>query len=95
MGDQANKAQLGETVGTQVDAARTGTDLLDAAQRSLSKMRESYKVLSLTSFVARPHFVLLPLIPLPVRFFPLFTPSSPGIAAAALCCFCGLETDFQ
>eukprot|EP00884_Botryococcus_braunii_P015579 jgi/Botrbrau1/2704/Bobra.0203s0046.1 len=44
---QANKAQLSETVGTQVDAARTGTDLLDAAQRSLSKMRESYKVIDM------------------------------------------------
>lgn len=43
-GEQANKAHLSETVGSQVDAARTGTNLLDVAQRSLSKMRESYKV---------------------------------------------------
>jgi hypothetical protein len=41
---QANKAHLSATVASQVDAARTGTDLLASAQRSLCKMRESYKV---------------------------------------------------
>ena len=41
---QANKAQLSATVSSQVEAARSGMELLDTAQRTLTSMRECYQV---------------------------------------------------
>ncbi len=41
---QANKTQLSATVASQVDAARAGMELLDSAQKTLTKMQECYKV---------------------------------------------------
>lgn len=43
---QANKAQLSNTVSTQVEAARSGMALLDRAHKSLANMQNSYKVTS-------------------------------------------------
>ncbi|KAK9812960.1 hypothetical protein WJX72_006516 [[Myrmecia] bisecta] len=44
---QANKAQLSATVASQVEAARSGMELLDKAQRTLTKMRECYKMIDM------------------------------------------------
>ena len=41
---QVNKAQLSDTVSSQVEAARSGMELLDTAQRTLTNMRECYQV---------------------------------------------------
>ena len=41
---QANKAQLSATVASQVDAAKSGLELLDTAQRTLLRMQACYKV---------------------------------------------------
>ena len=41
---QVNKAQLSATVSSQVEAARSGMELLDTAQRTLTNMRECYQV---------------------------------------------------
>ena len=48
----ANKAQLSATVASQVDAARSGMDLLTAAQKTLAKMQGCYKVRGL-ALIAR------------------------------------------
>jgi hypothetical protein len=40
----ANKAQLSATVGSQVDAARAGMELLEGAQKTLAKMQACYRV---------------------------------------------------
>ncbi|KAK9832118.1 hypothetical protein WJX84_006749 [Apatococcus fuscideae] len=40
---QANKAQLSTTVASQVDAAKSGLELLDTAQRTLMHMQACYK----------------------------------------------------
>ena len=45
---QANKAQLSATVASQVDAAKSGLELLDTAQRTLMRMQACYKVLRCT-----------------------------------------------
>ncbi len=41
---QANKVQLSATVASQVDAARSGMELLESAQRTLAKMQQCYDV---------------------------------------------------
>ena len=41
---QANKVQLSATVASQVDAARSGMELLESAQKTLSKMQQCYDV---------------------------------------------------
>lgn len=41
---QANKAQLSATVASQVDAARSGMELLESAQKTLAKMQQCYNV---------------------------------------------------
>ena len=45
----ANKAQLSATVGSQVDAARAGMELLEGAQKTLAKMQACYRVRALHS----------------------------------------------
>ena len=41
---QANKVQLSATVASQVDAARSGMELLESAQKTLAKMQQCYDV---------------------------------------------------
>ncbi len=41
---QANKVQLSATVASQVDAARSGMELLESAQLTLAKMQQCYNV---------------------------------------------------
>ncbi len=43
----ANKVQLSATVASQVDAARSGMELLEGAQKTLAKMQQCYDVRSL------------------------------------------------
>ena len=40
----ANKVQLSATVASQVDAARSGMELLESAQLTLAKMQQCYNV---------------------------------------------------
>lgn len=42
---QVNKAQLSATVSSQVEAARSGMELLETAQRTLTNMRDCYQVI--------------------------------------------------
>ena len=41
---QANKVQLSATVASQVDAARSGMELLESSQKTLAKMQQCYDV---------------------------------------------------
>jgi len=45
---QTNKAQLSASVASQVDAARSGLELLDSAQKTLKKLQHCYQARSLT-----------------------------------------------
>ncbi len=50
---QTNKAQLSASVASQVDAARSGLELLDSAQKTLKKLQHCYQARSLTLALCR------------------------------------------
>ena len=53
----ANKAQLSATVASQVDAARSGMELLGAAQKTLARMQGCYRVCTTPRCLALPNVV--------------------------------------
>jgi hypothetical protein len=77
---QANKVQLSATVASQVDAARSGMELLESAQKTLSKMQQCYNVRT-----HNPHYCILgwPCCHLQLCYRTLHTPDKISTIASA------------